>query len=149
MKKKEPKVPEAAAPSGRCSGVVHETDRNLRQIELCCAVVLMLAILFAACATAMTVCSVTHPPSGFLVMDYVSEIALMAAVLNIGLPSAIVALGLWIILQARRSTLDPVAVALGVVGFLGVFGCAVAIWAGLAAMHGPGINLWRSRIWWG
>jgi hypothetical protein len=119
-----------------------------KRIKLCCEVILMLAILTGGGATAMTVYSVTNPPlPGGFVIDYVPEIGVMAGVLNVGLPLAVVALGTWLVLQARGGRVQWVTAALTVAGFVGVFGCALALWIGLVAMH-PGIDLWSTRIWW-
>jgi hypothetical protein len=120
-----------------------------KHIEFCCEAVLILVILAAGCATAMTIYSVTTPPPpGGFVLDYVSEIGVMAAVLNVGLPLGVVALATWFLVQARSGRVQWVSASLSIAGFLGVFGCSVALWAGLAAMHGPDIDLWSSRIWW-
>ncbi|MCU0789092.1 MAG: hypothetical protein MUC91_13070 [Verrucomicrobia bacterium] len=80
-------------------------------------------------------------------MDYHFEIQVMTAILNIGLPLALLATaGLtWVAVRAR--VIHPFHAALVVVALVAVFACALAAWSGLVAMHGKGVNLW-SHIWW-
>jgi hypothetical protein len=79
-------------------------------------------------------------------IDVQGEIMLIRTVLNIGLPAAVVAgVGLaWISL--RTKSLDLFGIILVIVTLGSVFGCALATWSGLVAMH-EGADLW-SLIWW-
>jgi hypothetical protein len=120
----------------------HET------VEMCCKAALLLALLLGGCATAIAVRSLLTPmPPGGIRLDYDGEITLMKLVLNAGLPVALLAtVGLgWRTYRAR--VIHLFSALLVVFALIGVFGCALAAWSGLVAIHGPEVNLW-SQIWW-
>jgi len=117
-------------------------------LEICCKAALVLVILFGGLATAIVIRSMASPlPPGHMRLDYDGEITLMKLVLNVGFPVALVAIaGLgWGAYQAR--VIHAFSGVLSLAAVVGVFGCAVAAWSGLVAIHGTEINLW-SQIWW-
>jgi len=70
----------------------------------------------------------------------------MSAVLNLGLPVAVVALRTSTVLKIHSKTFQPFSLAIATAGLIGVFACALAMYGCFDAMH-PGVNLWR-QIWW-
>jgi hypothetical protein len=128
--------------SGETAGV------TIGQIKVLCGVVLLLGILLSGCATAFVVYSVTTPPPpGSFVIDYFFEINLMTFVLNLVLPVCILAYIAWIFLKRGEGKFRWFGLAARSVGLIAVLVCALAMWNGLAAMHGPAPDLWK-QIWW-
>lgn len=117
-------------------------------LETCGKTALVLVLLFGGCATALVIRSMVTPlPQGHMRLDYHGEITLMKLLLNVGFPVALLAVAAlgWQTYRAR--VIRPFSGALILAALVGVFGCALAAWNGLAAIHGPEINLW-SQIWW-
>jgi len=117
-------------------------------IEAGSKVALLLAILVSGCGTAFVMKSMLAPsPRGAIRMDYYNEIQILAFILNVGVPVALIASGVLAGIAIRAKAFRPFPVGLVIVTLVSVFGCALAAWSGLVAAHGSSINLW-SRIWW-
>ena len=118
-----------------------------RKIEVCCDVVLILALLLGGCATAMMWHVLSTPlPAGQHRIDLLDEIDAMAFILNVGLPVAVVALCFSTLIKIRTRTLQLLSLVTAMAGLIGVFACAFAMYGCFVAMT-PGVHLWR-QIWW-
>jgi hypothetical protein len=118
-----------------------------RKTELLSDVVLVVAVLYGGCRTAMILHGLATPlPKGEIRMDLFDEIQSMKGLLNGLLPLAGLALALSAGIKIRAKTLRPLALALGLAAIVGVFACTAATYSLLVAMH-PGVNLW-TLIWW-
>ena len=110
---------------------------------------LLFALFISGCGTALVVVSLcTPPPVGFFRIDADFEIHVMTAILNIGLPMALLSTTALVWIAVRSKAFHPFLATLIVVAIISVFACALAAWSGLVAMIGKGHNLW-SEIWWG
>jgi len=117
-------------------------------LQICCKTALVLVMLLGGCATALVIRSMVTPlPPGHMRLDYDGEITLMKLVLNVGFPVALLAVAALGWHAYRSRVVRPFSGVLVLAALVGVFGCALAAWNGLVAIHGPEINLW-SQIWW-
>jgi hypothetical protein len=86
-------------------------------------------------------------PPGSMKLDAMTEIWLIAGVLNKSLPIFAVAFISAVVLAARRKAPALVIVVMALL-FLASLAPAVVFWQELARIHGPEINLWKDHIWW-
>jgi hypothetical protein len=110
-------------------------------------VVVILGILFSGCLTAMILHELTTPlPKGGLRIDLMYEIGVMAFVLNLTLPLAVLGLIWSSIVRMRARTFETVNFVVAATGVISTAACAIAMYRWLVIMN-SGVNLW-SQIWW-
>ncbi len=124
-----------------------KSNDPVRETEVFCDVIVVLALLFSGCATAFTLHSLlSASPGGAFRFDVVGEVKTMAFVLNGVLPLGVAALVTSTGIKVRRKSLRPLALCLALAGLVGIIGCALAMYLGIVAGHPePGF---LPRIWW-
>jgi hypothetical protein len=119
----------------------------LQKIETGCDIALSLVLLYTGLKTALIWHALTAPlPRGEQRIDLVDEINTMALILNLALPVAVLAFLFSAGIKLRTRTLQPLSAAVVLSGIVGVFACALVMYASFLPML-PGVNLWH-RIWW-
>ena len=117
--------------------------------EIVSQVLIITSVAWGGLATASVLLSITTPPPpGAFVLDYVPEIHILATVINIAIPTAIIGFLGCCLFESLAKKWKPGFLILALVSTLTMTALAVIVWNHMDRLHGDDINLWNFHIWW-
>jgi hypothetical protein len=113
-----------------------------------CVVVMAATVVWNCSAAALGLHIWFEPvPAGAMKLDAMTEIWLIACVLNKSLPIFAVAL-IGVVVLAVRHKASAQVIVLTALLFAASMAPAFVFWQELVRIHEPEINLWKNQIWW-
>ncbi len=122
---------------------------TIRNCEVLSQVLIIASVAWAGLITASSLWAVTTPPPpGTFYLDYETEIKVLATVMNIAIPAAILGLINCCLFESLAKKWKPGFLILALVSVLVMTVLTVAVWNHMDRLHGDDVNLWDHHIWW-